>query len=165
MAPQAHRKHSVAMRFIVRLEKGWGVRVSAAGKLLVQTTFSDQSYGGKRATLAEAKAWRDAQLERFAEKLSLTPGGRIIRRRHQNNLAGIAGVAPELYRYDRSRIIAWRAGWPGDDGRQRYARFSVVEYGYEKAFQLAVARRCDMVGIPIPDLMPPSERKVLRALG
>lgn len=55
----------------------------------------------------------------------------------QERLRIVVGVKPQL----RVRRLYWEVQWPIENGRSRHRKFSILKYGEEGAYQLALAAR------------------------
>ena len=130
-------------RNITRIERlstgGWLVRVMRRGKLHKEY-FSDDEYG-KRKGLVAAREYRDDledELKGFTAK-------QLARKHRSNNTSGYPGVRlveeidprwPSQPSYEY-----WIAQWSPKKGTRKTRRFSVLKYGHEKAFKLAIQAR------------------------
>lgn len=134
-------KKSPAFRNIRRLDDdrrsthAWTVTLQRHNVIAVKM-FSDSLWGGKRAALAAARAWRDQQLQTQAENEHKLWRRNRLRR---NNRSGLVGVA----RYERkSRGGAfWLASWVDEHGASRKRKFSVARWGEHGAKQNAIEER------------------------
>ncbi len=120
---------------------GWEVRINRRGKK-VSKFFSDSLLGGKRKALLEARAFRDriedkfphyTRVERMAQTTARNSSG-IPGVRRRENVVVKNGWA---YTY-----ATWEASWtPEKGGRRTKRQFSVLKYGEDKAYTLAVRER------------------------
>ena len=104
--------------------------------------FSDSVWGGKRKALTEARAFRDKAEARF-KPYSRTE---LMRQANSRNSSGIPGVRLRknvvtkngwAYTYE-----TWEASWtPVKGGARKKRQFSVLKYGNDKAYRLAVQAR------------------------
>ncbi|GIK74346.1 MAG: hypothetical protein BroJett021_33340 [Chloroflexota bacterium] len=163
------KNRPVEMRFITRMDyertAGWWVRISSAGRPIANKLFSDSKFGGKQKALSAAKKWRDRQLDAHRGILALAVNKHRIHTSDRRSLSGITGVSPEIEKRSLPYSIkAWKAAWPADYGIQMYARFSVVVYGYQGAFNKAVERRYAEIGKPVPRKRVPASKPILEAI-
>ena len=130
-------------RNITRIERlttgGWLVRVMRKGKLH-KDYFSDLEYV-KRKGLAAARKCRD----KLEKDLKGYTAKQLARKQRSNNTSGYPGVRlvdevdprwPSQPSYEY-----WIAQWSPKKGTRKTRRFSVLKYGHDKAFKLAVAAR------------------------
>lgn len=94
---------------ITRDSAGWSVRIVRDGKQ--HSRYFRFSNGGIRASLANAKRWRDQQLRKLGQR----QWKKGPRKRATNNTSGIAGVSKNVYG-------RWVATWQ-EDGTQRFKTF------------------------------------------
>ncbi len=100
-------------------------------------TFSDASHGGKESALEAARAYRDAILS-SVEPLPLRDRHRIL---SKGNTSGVPGVN---LKKKNGQPDCWRA-FIMIQGQRRYRHFSIHQYGFERAFELAVQAREAMI--------------------
>lgn len=120
---------------------GWQVRLQRRGVKYAKY-FSDRQFLGERDAFDEALRWRD----RVLRKLEEDDGIRICRRSPRNR-SGVVGVS-------KVRVVAangaeyefWQATWSPAVGKRRCVKFSVMRYGEEEAFRLAVVARTEATG-------------------
>ncbi|MDA0768552.1 MAG: AP2 domain-containing protein [Verrucomicrobia bacterium] len=120
---------------------GWQVRLQRRGVKYAKY-FSDRQFLGVRDAFDEALRWRD----RVLRKLEEDDGIRICRRSPRNR-SGVVGVS-------KVRVVAangaeyefWQATWSPAVGKRRCVKFSVMRYGEEEAFRLAVVARTEATG-------------------
>ena len=114
-------KHS-PMRYIRRVDSGhhtWKVQIKRANAVW-HKYFTDTQYGGKRAALAAAKAWRDELLPRISG-----PQYEVWKREQPRptNTSGVGGVWRGVRRsFKNGRVWEWpfwQAFWRDLDGKQR----------------------------------------------
>ncbi|MEM9481044.1 MAG: AP2 domain-containing protein [Verrucomicrobiota bacterium] len=121
--------------------RGWEVRMRRRGQN-ISKFFSDRAFGGKRAALISAREYRDEVHER------LRPVDRVSRMKQvtTRNSSGVAGVRL------RENVVVkngwqytyrtWEASWtPTTGGRRVKRQFSVLKYGEDGAYALAVRAR------------------------
>ncbi|MDP9899532.1 hypothetical protein [Variovorax ginsengisoli] len=112
--------------------QAWYVDIRRSHQLF-RSVFSDSVYGGKKASLRAAQAWRD---EIFATHPGYTKEGYATQLR-PNNTSGVAGVSL----YTRSTgTQCWKAVTVVN-GRPISRSFRIDLHGYEQAFALAVKER------------------------
>jgi hypothetical protein len=98
-----------SLQNISRGVAGWSVRIVRNGEQVSKYfRFSD---GGKRASLAKAKKWRDKQLRILGERQWRSGP----RKKPTNNSSGTVGVSKNVYG-------RWVATWQ-EEGRQRFRTF------------------------------------------
>jgi hypothetical protein len=120
---------------------GWQVRLQRRGVKYAKY-FSDRQCSGARDAFDEALRWRDRVLRTLEED----DGIRICRRSPRNR-SGVVGVS-------KVRVVAangaeyefWQATWSPAVGKRRCVKFSVMRYGEEEAFRLAVMARTEAAG-------------------
>lgn len=121
--------------------QGWEVRMHRRRQKFSKF-FSDRAYGGKRAGLAAAREFRD----RLDEKVR--PVDRVSRMKavSSRNSSGVPGVRLRENVVVRNgweyTYMNWEASWtPKSGGRRVKRQFSILKYGDEKAFEMAVRAR------------------------
>lgn len=142
-------------RYISRLDgssaRGWFVRVPTVEGTVVSKLFSDSNFGGARAALQAARAWRDRAWRRHFPGRRLQP--RYVKHGPQrNSRTGVLGVYKQIrlvrYRGIRAETIYRRcsivASWTRPDGRIGRKSYSVNKYGRAQAIRLAAALRKSM---------------------
>ena len=150
-----------AMESIVRIENAttgrWIVRFRRNRKTYVGH-FADNNYGGQRAALKAAKAWRDLRLC-AAQPMSGKAFHSFIRKNNTSGVTGVFHVKQVKIRRDgtRKEHWVWMAHSPTKPTRSR--SFSITKYGEQKAFKLAVAARRKFVAEQeMPFLRDPPSR-------
>jgi hypothetical protein len=131
------------LRRIIRLESAiertWRVTVRRYGRV-VERTFSDASFGGKRQSLAAAKIYRDAlevYIATFAADHRLWRSARINKR----NTSGTVGVARYLHPPKKPGgrpFPFWQAFWLDIHGKRQSKSFLVSAHGEHGARRLAL---------------------------
>jgi hypothetical protein len=119
---------------------GWEVRIQRRGKK-TEKFFGDRRYGGKRKSLAAAKAFRnaiEAESKPYSVKeLSSTPSSR--------NKSGVVGVRLHEQKDARGdyeyHYWYWVAQWNDATGKRCTRSFSIHRHGDQKAFELACKAR------------------------
>jgi len=132
-------------------------------------TFSDSVYGSRRKSLLAAKTY-DEQLDREYGKLSrkginLPIGKKANTTNRHSAVAGVSlktthrTIGGYVYSYRH-----WEASWK-QDGVSKSQSFSVIKYGYQRAYLLAVKRREKEVRRMLSEgkNLRPSSKKVKRA--
>lgn len=165
-------------------QQGWIVHLSRGGRM-IQTSFSDSTYGSEAASLYVARAYRDAVLE------IVPPLTRVEMRQIQRKTAGstapddaprMAGVTYTKAGPGRSARWTARIELPADDdhptlpakGAKRARRsvtrsFSVGKLGYDAAKAAAEEARLDMLANlqdgDDPALMTQAAQRLHKRLG
>lgn len=114
---------------------GWQVRLQRRG-VKYGKYFGDRVYGGKKQSFQQAKQWRDDLLARIVE----ADAARVCTR-SQRNRSGVVGVAKVTVLTNGAEYQFWQATWSPKAGKRRCVKFSILRYGDQKAFRLAVAAR------------------------
>lgn len=114
----------------------WKVSIGRHG-VLYEKRFSDATAGGENAALAAAIRYRDRLLTSIQP---ITMRERYEQHR-RNNTSGVPGVR---LRKERGVAIAWRTSITLRKKEQAQS-FSIRQYGYEQAFEMAVAARKKML--------------------
>ena len=119
----------------------WRVQIRRRGKTVMRH-FPDQSHGGKRAALQEARAFRDKTLK------SVNPTSYKLwndTRLRKNNTSGVSGVAryAPLVQTEGGWVARpfWQAYWIDAEGKKKSRKFSVDKYGEASAKRRAIAAR------------------------
>lgn len=132
--------------------RGWWVRFYSGTTLLAGKLFSDLKHGGKRKALAAAQRWRDANEGEWVPNQS---GRLTYTTKNRRNVTGVVGVALRIQPTRKGRArFSWCALW-SENGTQRTRSFGVASHGYQRAYQLAVDHRRDMLGLPRIEKRPP----------
>ncbi len=119
---------------------GWRVTIQRK-TLIYREEFSDGRYGGCQQALEAAEAYRDAMLQAHPP-LSKPEYCAILKRNNKSGVSGLTRVDRwELRRGRRVRRLCWEVQWPIENGRSRHRKFSILKYGEEGAYQLALAAR------------------------
>lgn len=111
----------------------------------IEKFFSDNAYGGNRAALQAAKAYRDevdSQYRRYTVKeLAEKPSSR--------NTSGVVGVRLHQQKDRRGEFDYyywyWVAQWTDGHGRRRTKSFSIHQHGEKEAYRLACEVRAQGV--------------------
>ena len=116
----------------------WAVHFRERGKERYKG-FYDIKCGGARKAHAAAVAWRDRQLTR-RRTLSYREFHQL---RRSDNRSGAPGVIFLI----QTRMPAglWQARVKLANGKQITKSFAVAKYGYDEAFERAVAARVEMI--------------------
>ncbi len=83
--------------------------------------------------------WRDEQLAKI-EALTLLD---LHKQTRSNNVSGVPGV--HFHKTSRQPLGFWQAKIRFHDGKSVTKSFSVLLYGYDEAFRLAVAARSELL--------------------
>ncbi len=116
----------------------WRVRFSRRG-IVYSKSFYDLACGGSKQAKAQAVAWRDAQLAKI-EALTLLD---LHKQKRPNNISGVPGV--HFHKTSRQPLGFWQAKIRLHDGKTFAKGFSVLKYGQQEAFRLAVAARSELL--------------------
>jgi len=141
-------KRKVKEKGISRIDSGsthgWFVRGYRNGKTWSRL-FSDLKCGGKGAALEAARAFRD-ELAQKLEKIPPQPRARRIVTRDVRNSTGVLGVCRTAKKSPNGTVNeCYSVSWRPEPGVQKCTSFSIRKYGENKAFQLAVAHRRQML--------------------
>ena len=135
--------------YAIRIRNGkrgvvYRVSFTRSGKTVAQL-FRSADYGGARAALKAARAWRDS----MTGSLPLQTKRAFSQRVKPNNTSGAPGVYLKrqvVRRGNRTGEYAfWQAQTPQGVKPFRSRSFSVDRYGYDEAFALAVQARAEFV--------------------
>ncbi len=102
-------------------------------------SFYDLTCGGPKEAKAQAIAWRDAHLAKI-EALTLLD---LHKQKRSNNVSGVPGV--HFHKTSRQPLGFWQAKIRLHDGTTFAKGFSVLKYGQQEAFRLAVAARSELL--------------------
>lgn len=136
----------------------WRVHFRRAG-VLHEKTFPDLGHGGKKAAFAAAIAWRDAGLT----KIEVFTKRDFHAQKRSNNTSGVPGV--HIVKTPAQPLGTWQAKIKLPDGRKITKGFSVLKFGDQAAFRLAVAARKRMLELidDQPYLTSPVARRAVAA--
>jgi hypothetical protein len=110
---------------------GYFVRLARKGKIY-PAFFGDKSHGGKRRALKAAQKHYQKLLRKHG-RISRREWAQMGRRKGKSGIVGVCKVTvTKTY---------WEAHWSPRPNVHRKKRFSVQEYGAEKAKALAIAAR------------------------
>lgn len=119
---------------------GWEVRMQRRKRKMARF-FSDLNFGGKRAALQAAKAYRDS-LERYNRKYTVND---LAENPSKRNRSGLVGVRLKQQKDQRGEFEFtywyWVAQWTDGRGKRRTKSFSVEKHGDEEACRLACEAR------------------------
>lgn len=120
---------------------GWEVRISRRGKKVAKF-YSDSLHGGKRKALQEARAFRDKMEDKYPPYTRVE----IMAQPTVRNSSGIPGVRRRENVVTKNgwayTYATWEASWtPEKGGRRTKRQFSVLKFGEDKAYELAVRAR------------------------
>ena len=120
--------------------EGWRVCFSARSgeRKVVNKTFTDLRYQGRKQALEAAQAYRDEMLVRRKS----VSGRYAVKLKRVHSVTGAISS------------IAWVARFPFD-GRSKTRTFNLRKHGYEEAWRLAMNERVKHGGLPPPDAPPP----------
>lgn len=122
------------------VSNGWLARYSRE-KVLFSKTFFDSAYGSAEASFDAAKAWHEE-----ARRLLPPPNRReYVETRKGNNTSGITGVRRDTKKVKGHRYDVWIAAWSTADGKRKNKAFYVSQHGEERAKELAIQLRKEMV--------------------
>lgn len=116
----------------------WAVHFQRIGKPY-ERRFYEPKYGGSSKAMTAAKAWRDQQLSK-TKALTIVE---FCQQARSNNTSGVPGV--HFLRPLRQPEGIWQAKLKVGGGKYQSRAFSVLLHGYEKAYELAVAARKEML--------------------
>ena len=131
-------------RNIIRLDRqttgGYLVRVTRKGKMR-SGYFEDKEYGGKRKALLAAREYRD-ELESKHKSLTSKQLAKRVRSNNTSGEPGVRYVEEVDQRWDSKPCYGyWIAQWSPRKGVRKTRRFSVLKYGDDEAYRLAVQAR------------------------
>ena len=118
----------------------WRVSIQRRTELFTRD-FSDGVHGGREQALQAALAYRNTVIETHP------PFGkpeycRILKKSNRSGVSGLTRVDRlELSKGRRMRRLYWEVQWPIGNGRSRHRKFSILKYGEEGAYQLALTAR------------------------
>jgi len=121
-------------------------------------TFYDQACGGTLKAKAEAIVWRDEQL---AEHKALTLV-EFHEQRRSNNSSGVSGV--HFHKTAAQPLGFWQAKIRHHDGKRVAKSFSVLKFGANVSYRLAVAARSELLAAveSRPYLYHPAAKRLSR---
>lgn len=118
----------------------WRVTVQRRTEVFTRD-FSDGVHGGREQALQAALAYRDTVIETHPP-LSKPDYCAIVKKNNRSGVSGLSRVDGwDLSRGRRMRRLYWEVQWPIENGRSRHRKFSILKYGEEGAYQLALAAR------------------------
>lgn len=135
--------------YAIRIRKGakgivYRVSLRRAG-VTVWELFRARDYGTARAALKAARAWRD----RTADTLAPETKQKFSERLRPHNTSGRPGVYLKRQFVHRKgtqyEYLHWQAQSPAGAKPWRSRSFSIDRYGYDAAYELAVAARAELV--------------------
>ena len=103
--------------------------------------FSDGRHGGSEAALAAAIAYRN-QVIAAHPPLAMPAYCAILKKTNRSGVSGLTRV--DRLERSKSRLrrrVFWEAQWPIDRCRSQHRKFSILKYGEEAAFEMALAAR------------------------
>ncbi len=103
--------------------------------------FSDGLHGGPEEAFQAAVAYRNALIETHPP-LGKPDYCKILKKSNRSGVSGLNRVDRlELSKGRRMRRLYWEVQWPIENGRSRHRKFSILKYGEEVAYQLALTAR------------------------
>ena len=118
----------------------WRVVVQRQSQMY-RRDFGDGPHGGRAPALKAALRYRD-QLIEIHPPLALPTYCAILKK---NNRSGVSGLTRtdrvETRNGRRQRKLDWEAQWPIGNGRSRHRKFSILKYGEDGAYQMALTAR------------------------
>ena len=131
-------------RNIIRLDRqnggGFLVRVTRKGKLR-SDYFRDADHGGKRKALLAARKFRD-DLEKKHRRYTSKQLAKKLRSNNTSGEAGVRYVEEVDTRWESQPCYGyWIAQWSPKKGVRKTKRYSVLKYGDDEAYRLAVQAR------------------------
>ncbi len=122
------------------LNCGWEVRIQRRGKRW-EKFFADNRYGGKRAALQHAKAFRDG-IEDYLPPFSTRERSRRPSIRNRSGMVGVRQIKHIDVRgeYEYTYYF-WVAQWTDGAGKRKTRSFSCHKYGDKEALRLAISAR------------------------
>ena len=132
---------------------GWFVRIYRNGET-ISKLFSDNRYDGADAALKAALNYKERLAAKYPPPLT---GSFRTRPQKNNNTTGVAGVS-ETFMRSRSgeKIPCFTVSWRPRPNVSRTKKFSIIKYGRERAFEMAIAFRKKKEAEMLKDGQPPS---------
>lgn len=119
---------------------GWVVTVRRQSRIH-RRSFHDDRHGGRAQALQAAQVYRDHLIQTHAP-LALPVFYAILKKNNRSGVSGLLRVdRVEVFRGRRQQKLFWEAQWPIGNGRSRHKKFSILKYGEQGAFQMALAAR------------------------
>lgn len=119
---------------------GWEVRMQRQ-RVKHSRFFSDAAYGGKLASLREAKQFRD-EIESALTKMNVEQKSESPSSRNQSGIVGVRRHQQKDRHGDfEYHYWVWIAQWTDGHGRRRTRTFAVEKFGEDEAFRLACEAR------------------------
>lgn len=118
----------------------WRVTIRRRNEV-IRRDFSDGVYGGREQAFQAALVCRNTIIETHP------PFGKpeyckILKKSNRSGVSGLKRVDRlELSKGRRMRRIYWEVQWPIENGRSRHRKFSILKYGEQGAYQLALTAR------------------------
>ncbi len=122
------------------VSNGWLARYTRE-KVLFSKTFFDSAYGSAEASFDAAKAWHD-EARRLLPPLNRRE---YVEIKKGNNTSGITGVHRATKKAKGHRYDVWIASWRTAEGKRKNKAFYIGQHGEEKAKELAIQLRKEMV--------------------
>ena len=118
----------------------WRVTIRRRNEV-IRRDFSDGVYGGREQAFQAALLYRNTVAETHPPfgKLEYC---KILKKSNRSGVSGLTRVDRlELSKGRRMRRLYWEVQWPIGNGRSRHRKFSILKYGEEGAYQLALTAR------------------------
>lgn len=148
------------MSWITRMAACWRVWVTKGEIDSGQIYFKDSEFSGsKQKSLRAAKAFRDDFISRHKIRRRAYNGSGF-HVKHAKSSSGMVGVVLSTDDPENITRVNWRAK-VRKDWAEKGSAFSVRKYGYEKAWRMAIQRRCAHTGEPMPSQAPPPPQWLL----
>ncbi|MEA9822356.1 AP2 domain-containing protein [Xanthomonas campestris pv. raphani] len=127
------KRYGISMRTVNSVPSAWRVSIRRRGSVIGRQ-FSAKAFGSMEEALKAALAFRDEVNERFPPLTKQE--AHAIRR--STNTSGVPGVF-------RTKMGEWKASIHFEDGTCKTRQFAVRVYGEEKARQLAIGARVELL--------------------
>jgi hypothetical protein len=119
---------------------GWFLRLYRDGQTFSKF-FSDNRYGGKEEALEAARQYK---IE-YEKKYRLSEPRSCRQKPQRNNKTGVLGVSETYTRGRTGKIIpCFTVSWRPQPNISKTKKFSILTYGRQVAFEMAVAFRKKM---------------------
>jgi len=120
--------------YISEEPEGWSVTVARQGRRAADY-FGNAVYGGRGKALIAARRFRDRLLLHFE------PDTRVRRRPPKGHSTGVPGISLERYVVEGRVYERYVASWEDPEKGYRRRRFSLLRYGKQMAWALAMEAR------------------------
>ena len=139
----------------------WRVTVQRRKKLF-RRDFSDGPYGGPEVALQAAQAYRDRLIQEHPP-LSKPAYCAILKKTNRSGASGLTRVDRwELSKGKRVRRLYWEAQWPIENCKSKHRKFSILKYGEERAYQMALTARQTALQALASQTFSPFESRAFR---